>query len=383
MYCNQCGKQISDSSKFCQFCGAKIDSEFPENPHKITGSPAESSVAAQNNSAQNIRKGTLLYLHDILVMEFSINQLKRKLRGAKDIIAMHEDGFFWKCFALNPPIASEDGQDKYLYLSYSHRLKKTYFGFSSTPPKSIPLYDYQGKRVRYNFFGTPCTEAMDSQMRSKLSTVPMLKKRFFDDYPSIINQNFTYWQPWELRANNWSTKPFEQVGPLIQRFDVLVKEACNDWKSHAPKVRKLIENITQELASAQKILNDLYAVNLIPTKYRNIGGAYFIHDFFSTSNVPLENVFLHLDLDKIQSQLSTVIKNQQTSILQQAVIISQNEEIISQNSQLFDALIHMERSVGDKLSSIADSTIDAAQWAQIAASNAEACAWIGLANYLK
>ena len=100
----------------------------------------------------------------------------------------------------------------------------------------------------------------------------------------------------------------------------------------------------------------------------------------------MNNVFLHLDLDKIQSQLAAVIKNQQKAILQQAVIISQNEEIIAQNQMVLDNLASIQndtRNMNSRLNSIDANGIEAAEWARIAASHAETCAWFSVANYIK
>ena len=150
-----------------------------------------------------------------------------------------------------------------------------------------------------------------------------------------------------------------------------------------PELKKEIGDIERELSDAKRILTNLYGVNLIPAKYRNIGCAYFIHDFFSTSTVPLNNVFLHLDLDKIQSQLDTVIKNQRDIILQQAIIISQNEEMIAQNQRLFEELSDMNKTVNATLDSIQERSNETSEWARIAALNAETCAWISFANYIR
>ena len=94
--------------------------------------------------------------------------------------------------------------------------------------------------------------------------------------------------------------------------------------------------------------------------------------------MPLNNVFLHLDLDKIQSELDTVINNQRDSVLQEAIIISQNEEIISQNQKVFNELSDMNTT----LDNIRESDIETSIWARIDALSADTCAWISLANYI-
>ncbi len=41
MYCNNCGKEIPDNSKFCNFCGSKINKEevtgFEKTVQKVSG----------------------------------------------------------------------------------------------------------------------------------------------------------------------------------------------------------------------------------------------------------------------------------------------------------------------------------------------------------
>ena len=93
-----------------------------------------------------------------------------------------------------------------------------------------------------------------------------------------------------------------------------------------------------------------------------------------------------MDLDKIQTQLNTVIHNQQNIILQQAIIIAQNKEMILQNKKLFNKLSDVQgdmANMNQKLDSIQESGRETSKWARIAALNAEACAWFSAANYLK
>lgn len=200
MYCSQCGKQISDDSIFCRFCGSKTDAESTNVPHVSI----ESTPIGQGIFAKDIREGILVYFHDILVMEFSVNKLKCTLRARRDPITIHDYWFFWKCFELTPHIMQEDGRYKYLYLSYSYKLNKFYYCFEDTHPKNIPLYDYNGNPVNH-IFGNPCSgpyKELDPKTRSRLCTLPVLKRGFFDVYPTILNQDATYWQSWHLNDND-------------------------------------------------------------------------------------------------------------------------------------------------------------------------------------
>lgn len=247
--------------------------------------------------------------------------------------------------------------------------------------------DINGNRVNHQL-GNPCNnyygDVLDAKMRARLCTPPILEKKLFSGSHIITNSDSTYWRSVEQVVNNKDQlEVFSQVKSCIERFEMMVRDREKRYQEGLPGLKAEIAAISKELSDAKRILNDLYEVNMIPTKYRNIGCAYFIYDFFSTSNVPLNNVFLHLDLDKIQSQLDTVIKNQRDIILQQAIIISQNKEIIAQNQELFEELSDMNKTMHDDLGSIRQSSDETSEWARIAALNAEACAWIGFANYIR
>jgi len=130
MYCSQCGKQILDNSKFCSFCGAHVDSHSAND--ELT--PIEKSFIDQRKFEQDTRKGILIYLHDVLSMEFSVNKLERALQMKQTSISIHDDGFFWKRFRFEHPIKglpnNEFDDPKIgLYLSYSFRLNKYYYMF--------------------------------------------------------------------------------------------------------------------------------------------------------------------------------------------------------------------------------------------------------------
>lgn len=247
--------------------------------------------------------------------------------------------------------------------------------------------DIYGNRVNHQF-GNPChsyygTCELDQNRRDRLCTPPVLEKKSFSNQYVLTNSNSTCWSAELVNANRDQLEVFTQIKPIIEQFGMMVSEHEKHYYEGLPRLKAEIAVISKELSEAKRIREDLYDMNIIPGKFRSLGCAYFIYDFFSTSNVPLDNVFLHLDLDKIQSQLDTVIKNQSDIILQQAILISQNEEIIAQNQQLFKELSDMSRSVNTTLSSIQESSNKTSEWARIAALNAETCAWIGFANYIR
>lgn len=388
MYCSECGKQILDNSKFCSYCGSKIDNKS-FNDIDMT---VENASVDIRKYEQDVRKGTLIYLHDILSMEFSINKLQNEIQSRKDTIIIHDNWLFGKCFDLQHPIklnyasaSCTSGYVEKVWLSYSYKLNQYYFYFFDRNEK-VYFVDYNGRAVKHKFGicrGSCDYAILDQKTRDKLCTMPILEKKgLFRTQVLIKNWSSIYWKGKEV-LNESNIDGIAEVKRCIEQFENLVRKREYDYSEYLPTYEKKTQDIEKELGKAKSILTKLYSLNIIPTKYRNIGCIYFIYDFFSTSNIPLNNVFLHLDLDKIQSQLDKVISNQQDIILQQAKIIAQNEEIIAQNRQLFDELSTMGKSVNSKLSSIHETSIETSQWAEMAALNAEACTWIGLANYFK
>lgn len=384
MYCNQCGKQISDNSKFCNFCGARVD-VLDANNGQIS---FEKPLKERRKFEQDERKGTLVYLYDVLSMEFSVNKLERTLGMKRTSISIHDDWFYWKYFRFKYPIKGLPNNEFSLpkigiYLSYSYRLNTYYYMFDEGYPPYFT--DIEGNEVKHQL-GNPChgtynSEILDKDKHKRLCTPPILEKKFLSSKYAIANYDSTYWRSVEAVKNN-KEEAFTQIKPIIEQFEMIVRDREKRYQEGLPKLKEEINAITKELSDAKRILTDLYKVNIIPAKYRNIGCAYFIYDFFSTSNVPLDNVFLHLDMDKIQSQLDNIIKNQRDIILQQAILISQNEEVITQNQKLFKELSDMNVSMNTTLNSIQQTSNNTSEWARIAALNAEACMWIGLANYI-
>ena len=383
MYCSECGKKIADQSKFCSFCGTPIATIEMSNTNANIGS----SFVESNSSAKKARKGMEIYLHDIMSLQFSISKLNNTLSVEKNPIDIHDNWFVWKRYDLKHPIFWNDFSAPYrrLYLSYSAKLNRYYYAFTSQNEHE-DFFDYQGRLVNHQY-GKPCCNSavLSADIRKKFFTLPVIKNRLFSG-PMVTNTEDTYWPSFTVYENKYRLEPFQQVITIIEDFEAAVKRREETYRKNLPIRQKKIQDIEREISCAKRILRDLYSVDVIPSKFRDIGCAYFIYQFFSTSNVSLENVFLHLDMDKIQSQLNTVIKNQQKEILQHAVMISQNKEIMAQNEMIFDELssIHNNTiSMNSKLDDIRGSGIEAARWARIAASHAETCAWLGVANYIK
>jgi hypothetical protein len=67
MYCSQCGKGISNTSKFCQYCGSPVESD-PKEETTIKGN--ESTPNTKTLQKKNLRRATKLFLVFIMVIIF-------------------------------------------------------------------------------------------------------------------------------------------------------------------------------------------------------------------------------------------------------------------------------------------------------------------------
>lgn len=133
--------------------------------------------------------------------------------------------------------------------------------------------------------------------------------------------------------------------------------------------------VYKEYQKALELLDDAYSANIIPSQFRSLYAVYFLYDFITTSKESFSGALLHCDLDKIESQLGRVIAQNEQMIINQQIQIAQDKELLDGNKESLDRL--------EGLARIENNTLLASQYADIAASNAQACAWIGMANYIK
>ncbi len=138
------------------------------------------------------------------------------------------------------------------------------------------------------------------------------------------------------------------------------------------KLEQEIQDMQDELGEAENLLEKSYSVNLIPKQFRDIYSIFYLYEYLSTSQESLQSALLHYNLEEIKTKIDEVIRLQSEIILQQAIQTAHLEEIQEQNTKMLRHAAETERN-----------TALAAQYAQIAANNAEACAWMNLAQYIK
>lgn len=131
-----------------------------------------------------------------------------------------------------------------------------------------------------------------------------------------------------------------------------------------------------ELQKVDDLLDEAYAVNLVPMPYRRkLAAIQYIYEFMSSSSVSLEHALLSTQIEdgirRIEAKLDIIISQQNEMIFQMHRQEAQSRQLMSQNEQMLASLHRTETN-----------TLEAAQYAQLSASYNKTCAFFALANYL-
>lgn len=394
MFCRFCGKEISDDSLFCQYCGNNLGSE---NSLISTSTSTNALDVVIGKEAE--RKGVSIYINQLLQFESIVQKLKSDATELENKIQEKQSNLGWKTYPHsmlftkydNPlrfhagnfilEIPSQNGAFGFHYVDSSVRA----FVYSC-----IPTQAYEGTYLWWDI-----SNAAKKDWFSK-DIVDVVEKKqlvFFKTHYTVPSNCI-----WNCMVNpvvfgqeifgsqrNLFANPQVARNLWLSDYDDFLKNKDTLIDSQTEEISvltKQLDDIKSKTNEASDILVNLYSVNLIPSKARNIESMYYICDYFDTSNESLSSILFHLDFDEIKAKFETVVKNQQQAIINQAILISQNDELIRQNESCLFALSDLSEQVSNKLSDIESKVTSTANWTKIAANNAEACAWIGAANYL-
>ena len=336
MFCPQCGYQIDDDANFCQRCGARV--------RPIMGSPSAAQAQpgrppAVGHPGELDREALRIHLSDVLALECIKSRLEdhqKKLAGRIDW--RRNSNYLKKCLIREYRYSDGMCSRDYAYLFYN---------------------------------GTSCFLAMEQEYNNmRVCTSDWLP-------------NGCQWVPVDDRSIRsvprwsklWSFSTKRECAQGLQKAYAEFRDAAPQaYRDNLQKIQgdtRALEGVAGELKKAGELLEKAYQVNIIPVQFRNLYAVYYLHTFITTSRESLSTALLHYDLNEIKSKLDQIIAQQQEIIIQQAVLAAQNQQMLRQNQ------MQLER-----LAAIEDNTRQAAQYAEIAAVNAEACAWLGNASYI-
>ena len=147
----------------------------------------------------------------------------------------------------------------------------------------------------------------------------------------------------------------KEVEVLEKEYDKKVRN-YEKWKDRKSE----IDDVLKEKNDISEMLKEAYDANIIPLQFRTIEGVYYLYDYLSTSNQTLAEALLQANLEAIKQRLEQVIATQGKLIIEQQQTNAQLANIQQTNQQILETA-----------KQTAANTAQAAQYAQIAATNTE------------
>lgn len=303
-----------------------------------------------STSGELDRRAIIIHLKDVLALEY----IKKKLHSKFNYLQKHttdsQNVSYIKDCRINIFGTSDQNNWDHIYLLYDGSK------FFVAMNRCDSYYDdtvYDGSWLA-------------SKTHYWLEIEPNIKKltnrKYWKKYGASLLDNIKY----SKRA----------INEFLRVYGEFKRTAQKDYDNKYANNNRMLKNkqgIEREYWEADRLLTKVYNCNIIPGPFRrNIYAIYYLYDFLSTSRESLSAALLHYDLNEIKKKLDKIIEQQEEIIIQNAILESQNSRMIEQNAAMLTNLANIE-----------SNTDRAAQYAEIAAKNAEACAWISLANYIK
>lgn len=345
MFCYKCGYEIPNDALFCSKCGTA---------QKNTANIASTQNADYSNEALKI------YFTDLLTLECIKNKLQNNLSSIEFEIQVKEYNNYYQHYCLYQGSLAA----RYLHLRYDG--KEIQFAAMSDGKDET----WTGKQYKYVGGYRVDDEDIKYFNGEHLNYVTWLSA---EKYRELFEWVWEDSKTTLFGGLVFKTNQAEKEG-VLKFYSDFQKNALVEYPKNAAEIYELKQKwtgIKKEFKRASELLQHAYDVNIVPKPFRNLYAVYYLSDFITTSNESLSTALLNYNLETIKEKLDRIIVQQREIIINQAVMIAQNEKIMKQNEQQLQYLASIEQN-SDR----------AAQYAQIASNNAEACAWIGIANFI-
>lgn len=135
----------------------------------------------------------------------------------------------------------------------------------------------------------------------------------------------------------------------IKKENAELENEIPRFEENLRELKRIQPLIQKKLRDAQAIRQQVYGVNIIPSRYRNIHVSYYLYDYFKTSReTDLDKVIQTLLLDEIVQRLDKIISQMEEIILNQrfqtALMEQQNEMIANNHREQMRCMARMERN---------------------------------------
>ncbi|MBR5514783.1 MAG: zinc ribbon domain-containing protein [Clostridia bacterium] len=333
MFCVNCGKEIESKQKFCSACGTKNRSCISKETDRILTTKEDSVSSVDSNRINTVFNRDVLtnYLNNLQTLEFAKKRLTEEKENMESrISSLCRPGFIKARNKLS---------------DYS-----MHFGIIVFMAALFLIAMWIGNALNgEGFFSTFNNEIEPLVIFAEIVSVIIAVVTFI----YIISDHIS-------------------DGKRIKNETKAEKERLTEEGKEKELLEKRLPLITEDLNKTSHLLDDAYTINIIPAKYRNIYGIYFLYEYISTSVVSLSEALYHCDLDEISKKLDVVIEQQKVAILEMARANALNEQMVRQNEKMLKHAIAIE-----------NNTALAAQYVRVAAVNSNTIASLQTYKYFK
>jgi hypothetical protein len=117
MFCNNCGKEILLESKFCNYCGTKIETSIIEKAKSTSNSKEAFNIEVSNKFQKAIQKILISILLGVIIGLISYPISNAILEVDKKDLSPEDFNFFLKAGADNAALRRQDLMDQSLHNS--------------------------------------------------------------------------------------------------------------------------------------------------------------------------------------------------------------------------------------------------------------------------
>ncbi len=194
----------------------------------------------------------------------------------------------------------------------------------------------------------------------------------------------------EEKARELSRKEIEQYESdmCTYRRNMEVEEArVKAEQCQKDKLSAMLYDLRQQCIETRNILRYYYSQNILFSKYQNFVAVCSLYEYLESDRCTslggyegAYNIFeTELRLDRICAKLDVVLEHLSDIKDNQIVLYDAIQDGNRATQNLYNETIRQSQLLGE----VGENIALTAEYARISAANAEAGAWIGLANYLK
>lgn len=372
-YCDQCGAQLNDKAKFCSICGTPVAAAI-EIP----------TVIRCKNCGESLEEGA----------SFCANCGSRNDEPKMKHIPC--DSTEQSCI-----IPATKESDTIGYLQRVTSLEKSVYTQTQTINELQNHIDNLGHPQEYtkphhvgeyfdNILKGTWTALTSGTIvvglliwfLSKLAFWPSMILGAFISVGVVIVFNL-------LECNSINKQRDERYENELAYYNAAVKE--DEARVEAELTEKsslipIVNEMQDRLDETVQVLNQYYSKDIIFPKYRNLVAICSFYEYFMsgrcdtlTGHEGAYNIFENeARLERICTKLDEVVQRLEDIKANQYVLY----DAIQEGNRITERLVEESVRQSRIAERTAENTALAAHYAEIAANNAEACAWIGVANYI-